>query len=423
MTERQFQIKKLLPILARALGMVLGLLLIVSLMLWMTGATRRKIPPGSRPPAVPVAYRGPSAVAHIIAVPKNIRAVGTISPIEPVVLTPRIVGRIIFSRLFAGTTVHKGQILVRLDDAQLQAQLAQAVAAIRLARAQLRQALIDQKRDKKLLATGDVTVESMDLANTAVASDQANLARALAGERTAQTVLGYATIRSTINGIVMQKFVNVGDTVMPGQMLAKIYDPRQLQLAAVVRESLAADLRLGQKLLVHLEGFHTTVPTHIRQIVPRVSAQSRTFIVKAASDFPAGVWPGMYGNLIIPTGIEKILVIPNSAIEHIGQLDLVTIVRHGQLIRQTVQPGRHLGAWREILSGVVAGQRVTLPATGSQISNLKAPIAKSGCAINPALANLESRIPNSRFQLSNPESQISNFKSQMNNAIIGEVRS
>ncbi len=390
MTERQFQSKKLLAILARASEILLGILLIVSLMLWMTGATRRKISPGSRPPKAPIVYRGPSAIAHIISVPENISAVGTISPIEPILLTPRIIGRVIFSRLFAGTVVHKGQILVRLDDAQLKAQLAQAVAAVRLAGAQLRQALINQRRDKKLLTTGDVTIEAMDLANTAVASDQANLARAVAGRQTAQTVLGYATIRSTINGIVMRKYVSVGDTVMPGQMLAKLYDPHKLQLDAVVRESLAADLRLGQKLPVHLEGFHTTVPTHIRQIVPHVSAQSRTFIVKAAANFPAGVWPGMYGNLIIPIGIEKILVIPNSAIEHIGQLDLVTIVRHDQLIRQTVQPGRHLGDWREILSGLVAGERVTLPGTESKISKisfLKTSLPHTGAGIHSALSD------------------------------------
>ncbi|EQD37422.1 efflux transporter, RND family, MFP subunit, AcrA/E family, partial [mine drainage metagenome] len=218
------------------------------------------------------------------------------------------------------------------------------------------------------------------VANTAVASVRANLARALAERQAAQAVLGYTTIRSTINGIVMQKYVNVGDTVMPGQMLAKLYDPQTLQLDAVVRESLASAPHLGQKMSVQLEGLHAIVQARIRQIVPRVNAQSRSFIVKAAATFPAGVWPGMYGNLIIPTGSHKVLVIPEAAIEHIGQLDLVTVVRHGRLRRYTVQLGRHIGPMREILSGLTAGQRVVVPSAGSQISNLKSQIN------NPAAA-------------------------------------
>ena len=282
-----------------------------------------------------------------------------------------------------GGKVQKGQVLVRLDSAQLKAQLAQTAAAVLLAKAQLRQAMIDQKRDNTLLTTGDVTTATMDVANTAVASDQANLAHALAEMQAAHAVLGYTTIRSPINGIVMQKYVNVGDTVMPGQMLAKLYDPHKLQLAAVVRESLASLLHLGQSMTVQLEGFHTTVQAHIRQIAPRVNAQSRSFIVKATAKFPPGVWPGMYGNLNIPTGSHKVLVAPQAAIEHIGQLDLVNLIIHGRLVRQTIQPGRHIGSMREILSGLAPGDRVAVKSTGLIKSNIQAPRPQSAGEINP----------------------------------------
>jgi len=377
MAKRQLQLKNIARISGRIAGVLLAILLVIALMLWSTGALKAKITPGSLPFNAGKPFKGPTATAAVQSISENLRAVGTITPISPVLLTPRIVGRIVFSRLIAGGKVQKGQVLVRLDSAQLKAQLAQTTAAVLLAKAQLRQAIIDQKRDKTLLATGDVTTATMDVANTAVASDQANLARALAEKQAAQAVLGYTTIRSTINGIVMQKYANVGDTVMPGQMLAKLYDPQKLQLAAVVRESLASLLHLGQPMSVRLEGFHTMVQAHIRQIVPRVNFQSRSFIVKAAAKFPSGVWPGMYGNLIIPTGSHKVLVVPEASIEHIGQLDLVTLLVHGQLVRQTVQPGRHIGSMREILSGVVAGQRLVLASRETQVPNSQSQINNS----------------------------------------------
>ncbi len=377
MAKRRLQLKNIARIAGRIAGVLLAILLVVALLLWSTGALKAKISPGSLPVPRAKPFQGATAIVAVQSISQNLRAVGTITPIAPVLLTPRIVGRIVFSRLIAGGTVRKGQVLVRLDSAQLKAQVAQTAAAVLLAKAQLRQALIDQKRDKTLLTTGDVTTATMDVANTAVASDRANLAHALAEMQAAQAVLGYTTIRSTINGIVMQKYVNVGDTVMPGQMLAKLYDPHKLQLAAVVRESLASLLHLGQTMSVRLEGFHATVQAHIRQIAPRVNAQSRSFIVKVTGKFPSGVWPGMYGNLIIPTGSHKVLVAPQAAIEHIGQLDLVNLIVHGRLIRQTVQPGRHIGSMREILSGVVAGQRVVVASTKSQISNRKSQMNNS----------------------------------------------
>ena len=335
--------------------------LVTALLLRFTGALAPKIPAGSVLTAVGPPYRGPYAVARLETIPETIRAVGTVRPIEPVVLTPRITGRVVYSALFAGARVHRGEVLLRLDDVQLKAELAQAVAAVFLAKAQLHQARIDQRRDQTLLATGDVTRAAMDLADTKVAVDRADVARALAARKTARTVLGYATICSPLNGLVMRKFVSVGDMALPGQALADLYDPRKLQLAAVVREALASDLRLGQKLPVRLEGLRTTVAARIREIVPRVNARTRSFTVKAAGVFPAGVWPGMYGTLRIPTGQQKVLVIPAAAIRHVGELDLVTLVEHGRRVRQTVQPGRRLGALREILAGLTAGQRVVIP--------------------------------------------------------------
>ncbi len=409
MATRRLHLKQIVRIAGRIVIILLAILLVTGLMMWSTGAFQKKIAPGSQPVKIVQVFHGSTAVAHVQALTETIRAVGTIKAIAPVQISSRIVGRIIYSRLIAGSAIHQGQVLVRLDDAQLKAQLAQSAAAVLLAKAQLHLAIIDQKRDKTLLATGDVTSAAMDLANTAVASDQANLARSLAERATAKTVLNYAIIRSNINGIVMQKFVSVGDMVMPGQLLAKLYDPHKLQLAAVVRESLASALRLGQKMPVHLEGLHATVLARIRQIVPQVSAQSRSFIVKATAEFPAGVWPGMYGQLLIPLGMEHILVVPKTAIVHVGQLDLVTVLQNGQLLRQTVQPGRQLGKWREILSGLTAGQRVVVPSATSHSGSL---------GYNLKLDRVKSAILN--MKMDNQKYHISNFNSQISKAAISK---
>jgi RND family efflux transporter MFP subunit len=335
--------------------------MVVLLLLWLIGALGAKIPPQVLPPPTAKLIHRPLFTAHDVWLPIRVTAVGTVRAIQPAVLAPRIIGRVVFCALYAGGHVTRGQVLVRLANTELRDRLHQAAAAENMARAQLHQVEINQRRTAKLFATGDMTQAALDQANTNLASARAGLARAAAVRQRAATVLGYAVIRAPLTGLVMDKHVNVGDTVLPGQALATLYDPRRMQLEAVVRESLVGHLRLGQKLPVQLEGFHHLFAAHIRQIVPRVNVQSRSFIVKVAADFPPTAYPGMFGRLVIPVRRQRILVIPQAAIESIGQLDMVKLLQHGRLIRQSVQPGRHIGPLREILSGLVAGDRVAMP--------------------------------------------------------------
>jgi RND family efflux transporter MFP subunit len=249
-------------------------------------------------------------------------------------------------------------MLVRLDDTRLKAQLAATAALAQMAKARLHQALIDQRRDRKLLATGDVTRAAMDLADTAVATDQAAVANAIAAEHSAATLLRHTRIISPISGIVTQKMVSVGDTVMPGEVLADLYNPAQLELDATVRESLANRLRRGEKLPVELTGFASPIIGSVRQIVPRVSTQTRSFIVKISAPFPRGAWPGVFGHVRVPIGTRRVLVVPQTAIQYVGQLSIVDISLDGRRRMQAIQTGRKIGSDREVLSGLQAGQRV-----------------------------------------------------------------
>ncbi len=334
---------------------------VVLLGVWYFAGRGMLIRPGSESRPGRALSTGTWVAAHYLSLQRVLPAVGTISPISPVNLAARISGRVIYVHLYSGERVYAGQILIRLNETRLRAEVEASVATASMAKAELTQALIDQHRDRILLRTGDVTQAVMDKANTAVATDQALLANAIAREKTARTVLSYARIVSPMTGIVMRKLINVGDTVMPGELLARIYNPSRLQLDVTVRQSLADHLRLYQTLRVSLAGMSKPIIGSVRQIVPHVSTRTRSFTVKIAAKFPSGVWPGMFGRADVPLGTHHVLIIPDSAIEHIGQLDIVhKLSAHGVNIA-TIQPGRKLGVWREVLSGLGPGQKVWMP--------------------------------------------------------------
>jgi RND family efflux transporter MFP subunit len=192
--------------------------------------------------------------------------------------------------------------------------------------------------------------------------------RAAQAAREAETILGYATIRSPLDGIIVDKRVEVGDTATPGQVLLTLYDPTRMQLIARVRESLTQRLQVGQDIDVHVSALGKTCTGRVSEIVPEAEAASRTFSVKVTGPCPEGVYTGMFGRLLIPLDDEQVLLIPQAAVRRIGQLDVVDVVVRApdetqaepRVQRRTVQLGRDFGEDVEVLAGLQAGELVAL---------------------------------------------------------------
>src|SRR5208337_3770995 len=140
-----------------------------------------------------------------------------------------------------------------------------------------------------------------------------------------QAILAYATIISPMDGVVVDKKVDVGDTVTPGQPLVTIYDPHHMQLVASVRESLARRLLVGQEIGVRLDVLDKTCSARVSEIVPDAQSASRTFQVKVTGPCPPGLYTGMFGRIFIPLQSRDVLVIPCAAVRHVGQLELIDV--------------------------------------------------------------------------------------------------
>ncbi len=177
-----------------------------------------------------------------------------------------------------------------------------------------------------------------------------------------QATLDWATIRSPIDGTVIDKKVDVGDMVTPGQMLVTLFDPKHMQLVASVRESLTRRLQIGQSIGVQVEGLKKQCSGTVSEIVPEAQSASRSFQVKVTGPCPAGIYTGMFGRLVIPLQDEQLLVIPRQAVQEVGQLELVEVVKNGQVSRRTIRTGRTFEENVEVLSGLREGEQVVLPA-------------------------------------------------------------
>lgn len=334
---------------------------VVLLMIWLAGGFKPKISASAGGEPQTPAYTGLMATVRRVSLPQMEEAVGTVRAVNEMVVTPRVAARITELNLAAGQRVTKGDVLVRLDDRDLKARVEQAKAAATAAVSTRDQAKIDRAKLAIGLASGAMSKFEFDRADLALKNAESEVVRTSELINEVQATLAYATILAPGSGVVVDKKVNSGDTVMPGQIIATLYDPTHMQLIASVRENLTQRLKVGQEIGVRMDALGRTCGGTISEIVPEAESASRTFQVKVTGPCPPGIYSGMFGRIVIPLDTQDVLLVPAVAFSRVGQLDMVNVVgADNRLERRTVQLGPKVGADMEILSGLREGEKVAV---------------------------------------------------------------
>ena len=334
------------------------------LLMWLAGTFSPKIQAtreeerGGVPASQPVSV----VAARTVRMPVTETAVGSIKAVHETAVASRLLARVVQVNLKAGQQVKKGEVLVKLDDADLQARLKQAQAGVGNATAVRTNAESEFRRISQMLQANVASSGEYEKAETTLKSSEAEVSRALEAVVEVQTLLDYATVLAPMDGTVVDKKVDVGDTVMPGQVMAVMYDPRSMQLVASVREALAHRLKVGQSIGVRVDVLAKACEGRVSEIVPEAQSASRTFQVKVAGPCPPGIYSGMFGRIIIPLDDEEVLLVPRQAVRKVGQLEFVDVrVDGNRPRRRAVRTGRLVGGEYEILSGLRPGEQIVLP--------------------------------------------------------------
>ena len=337
---------------------------VIVLTLWLAGKFAPKVPATPTTPLSPSSdVQGNVEPVRVVRLPLYESAVGTVGAVHETTIGSRLLSRVLEANLMAGQKVRKGDVLIRLDDTDLKAKLQQAKAAAASIEAARAQAAADEKRYARLLPSNAISQEAYEKAVTALQSAEAESRQAQATVNEVQATLDWATIQSPIDGTVIDKKVDVGDMVTPGQMLVTLFDPQRMQLVASVRESLVHQLHEGQDIGVLVATLEQPCSGTISEIVPEAQSNSRTFQVKVTGPCPPGIYSGMFGRILIPLGEEQVLVISDRAVQHVGQLQLVEVVQGDRVVRRSIRTGRRLAEDVEVLSGLREGEQVVVPAS------------------------------------------------------------
>jgi multidrug efflux pump subunit AcrA (membrane-fusion protein) len=329
---------------------------------------------------------------------------GTVVPFKEVTLNAQIPGRVIFLAGAEGFGAAEGQVLLAISDEDIQAQRRAAQAQITQAEAGVRNAQMQYSRElysprvnsltgipgmgvpgtfdqfftrgfSDMIGQSDSGLERQaDLYAQGVGIDQAQsgMLQAQANLDALDARLRDASSVAPFDGIIIEKMVEVGDTVQPGMPLLKFAYVDYLRIVADVPVRLAAGLSEGMLVSARLDAGGEQVQARVAQVFPVADQQRHTVRVKF--DLPKGTagGPGMYVEVTVPDGSVPVRTQPAVPAESLiwrGSLPSVFIIVDGKPSLRLVRVGYPLPDGRiSVVSGLNGGEMVIVNPPANLVS-------------------------------------------------------
>lgn len=285
---------------------------------------------------------------------------GFVEAVDSAAIAARVMADVVRLEAREGDAVSPGQLLVELDDRDARAALAQARAALTAAEARSTQAGLAFARAEELRQVEATTEQSWEAARAERDAAAAVVESARQAVALAETALEWYRLRAPFDGQVLARHADPGDLAAPGSPLLVIYRPNELRLAVAIPEELTGSLDPGDQLPVRFDGAHERLGRLVR-VLPPADPRTGTVTLHLALSDTADLRPGRLGRVVLETDPRRALLIPADAVQRIGQIERVRLVREGRVAPQTVRTGKRDGAMVEILSGLRIGDRVVLP--------------------------------------------------------------
>jgi HlyD family secretion protein len=250
-------------------------------------ATNASASPGSSAPAAVLPATNSASTAPGNAV---LTVSGYIINRERIEISPRFQGVVKWIGVKKGDAVTNGQVVVLLDDTEYQARTREAEGRVATARANVTRAELEYARVNNLSKTDIESKQAEDDARLQLEANRAALKETEGALEVATTYLGWCTIRSPINGVVLEKLVDPNELVVPvsyggtrgpSTALIAVADPKDLQVEIDLNESDLSKVSLNQKCRVSPEAYPGKVfGGYVAEIAPEADRSKGTLQIK-----------------------------------------------------------------------------------------------------------------------------------------------
>lgn len=273
---------------------------------------------------------------------------GKILANEAVEIKTEVSGRLVYLYLPEGKQVKQGTLLLRLNDAEYEAQLLKIKAQLALASS-------NELRTRQLL-------ESHSISKTEYETGQANLASLKADSAYIQSQIAKTKVYAPFSGIVGVRNVSLGSYLSSSIVAANIHQTDQVKIDFTLPERYASLLKVGDAISFTTEGASTVHAGKITVKDPMVDQESGSIRYRAISNNPKGdLIPGSFARVTFQLKENADAVfIPTEAIVPVEKGKKVYLVKEGEVKEQIVETGIRTENYLQILSGLKAGDSVVI---------------------------------------------------------------
>lgn len=312
----------------------------------------------------------------------SITATGTIEPVTSVTVGTQVSG--IVSKLLVdyNSVVKKGQVIAELDKTNLMSQLNTAKTQLATAQSQLNYQTANYKRYKTLFEKGLVAADDFDNAKLSYTQAKEQVVSAKEEVQRAQTNLGYATITSPIDGVVLSKSVEEGQTVAASFSTPELFtiaqDLTNMQVVADVDEADIGDVKEGERVTFTVDAYpDDTFEGEVKQVRQEATTTNNVVtyeVVISAPNADLKLKPGLTANVTIYTAERKgVLSVPSKALrftpqkETVGKMKIVDAanaknkvwtIEGNSIVAHKVNIGMTDGTNTQIVGGIAEGTKV-----------------------------------------------------------------
>jgi RND family efflux transporter MFP subunit len=333
-----------------------------------------------------------------------LNATGYVVPQRKAAVASKAQGRLEWLGVLEGSRVKKDEIIARIESRDVEASAAQARAQVQVAeanlelqQAELRDADVNLRRSKELLAPAAISKQQYDAdlarynkARASINNSQASIASAKANARAAEVAVEQTVVRAPFDGVVLTKQANVGDNITPFSAAADtkgaivtIADMSTLEVEADVAESNIAKITVEQPSEILLDALpNLRMEGRVSRIVPTVDRSKATVLVKIRFvDRDPRVLPDMSAKIAflskpVPPAENKpqTAIQPSAVVERDGK-PVVFLVQDGKVRQLSVTRGAKIGELVTV-QGVKPGDVVVLAPSEKLGDGSKVSVAK-----------------------------------------------
>jgi membrane fusion protein (multidrug efflux system) len=273
----------------------------------------------------------------------NLALTGSIEANEQIEIRSEVSGIVEGIYFTEGTNVKQGQVLFKVNDSELKAQLRQAVTREGLAAE-------NQRRAKLLLEKEAISQEEFDVANADYASTQAQA-------QLIRAQIAKTSVRAPFSGKIGLRSISPGTFITPTVLVAKLVNTGKIKITFSIPEKYASQVKAGTVIDFKVSGSDKTYNAKIYAIEPEVAVATRTLQIRALAENADGqLFPGTFAEVKLPlTKIKDAIVIPTEAIVPVQNGKKVFISNNGKAKEVMVEATTRTDASILILSGLNAG--------------------------------------------------------------------